>query len=376
MAAPAVVDEGGYGQIIKPALPNRNEEGRLIPFPGHITKLFLRKSNYNSLRNRENVIRSIAGPTAAMNAYAYPYRGQNLSPELQASLGIHRPEKRLYMLHQPDMGYSVGWLCTSMGMEEHGETIIGCSSSTLFSSIQHLLRQTASMAEHGYVHGDIRPRNLLFNPATGRFSLIDFDMFDTYDTFYREFMTGHGDYFSAPEALLVPEFEAGLIDAYDTDDVAVDPLQFEQHASNTYDDYKHYWNQVGIQSIDDYVQRADAAIRANTESLRRAMREGRPFETEVVRGLDNHALALTLLEFFACYPSLVTDSMGDLMSLLREMADLEMDRRPSAQDASDAAEVMNVAQGGRRSRRTRRTQRTRRTRRTRRTPRTSFRRKH
>lgn len=207
------------------------------------------------------------------------------------------------------------------------------------------------MAEHGYVHGDIRPRNLLFDPATCRFSLIDFDMFDTYDTFYREFMTGHGDYFSAPEALLVPEFEAGLIDAYDTEDVAVDPLQFEQHCSNTYDDYKHYWNQVGIHSVDDYVQRAYAAIRANTESLRRGMREGRSFETEAVRGLDNHALALTLLEFFACYSSLVTESMSDLMSLLREMADLEMDRRPSAQDASDAAHVMNVAQGGRQRRR-------------------------
>lgn len=363
---PRLIDEGGYGKIIKPALPNRNEEGRLIPLPGHITKLFMRKSNYNSLRNRENVIRSIAGPTAAMNAYAYPYRGQNLSPELQASLGIRRPEKRLYMLHQPDMGYSVGWLCTPTGMAKHGESIIGCSPSTLFSSIQHLLRQTASMAEHGYVHGDIRPRNLLFDPATCRFSLIDFDMFDTYHTFYQEFMTGHGDYFSAPEALLVPEFEAGLIDAYDTSEIEVDRHQFEQHTSNTYDDYKHYWNQVGIRSIDDYTERAYAAIRANTESLRRAMRDGRPFETEVVRGLDNHALALTLLEFFACYPSLVTDSMGDLMSLLREMADLEMDRRPSAQEAADAAEVMSVAQGGRR----------RRVRKTRRKRRNSFRKKH
>jgi serine/threonine protein kinase len=65
-----------------------------------------------------------------------------------------------------------------------------------------LLQQLTTIVDQGYVHGDIRESNVMVNPKTGVFTLIDFDWYMPKREFFEEYTQNLGFYNNPPESLL------------------------------------------------------------------------------------------------------------------------------------------------------------------------------
>jgi len=49
------------------------------------------------------------------------------------------------------------------------------STEHLSAKLDDMVSVLQRLAQHGFVHGDVHPGNLMYEPATGRFVLIDFE---------------------------------------------------------------------------------------------------------------------------------------------------------------------------------------------------------
>jgi serine/threonine protein kinase len=74
----------------------------------------------------------------------------------------------------------------------------------IMDQVCKLIHQIKHLVASGYIHGDIRDTNILVDPGTGIFTIIDFDWFDPKATFFSEYFGNFGFYSNPPETLLAP----------------------------------------------------------------------------------------------------------------------------------------------------------------------------
>jgi len=196
------IGEGGYGVVVK-ALPNGIEE-----FPGNVTKLYSRKKPYDHIVQLIPHLSTLLGPNEGhrMNTYKRNFLGRNLPKSIRSKLRISAYNE-VYPVRMPHLGFDI---TTVIQKHEMKDSLRQCPLPILIGQIIKLIGQINRLGSQGYIHGDIRDKNLMIQPSTGTITLIDFDWMMPFDQFYDEYPFNF--YSNPPEFLMKEELPSLLVD--------------------------------------------------------------------------------------------------------------------------------------------------------------------
>ena len=200
-ASPASVElgSGGYGVVIKPALPNTNEAGVLHEYPGNVTKLFIQSENRDKILALAPLLDRIMGPDEGhrINTYRQAYKGRNVPESSRRKLGI-REGNNVFPIRMPDLGISVSDI---LDHRHELRKLRSIPVTTILGQIVKVLKQVQTLQASGYIHGDIRDTNVMIHPDTGTITIIDFDLLRPVAEFRRR--TAFGMYNNPPEIIIL-----------------------------------------------------------------------------------------------------------------------------------------------------------------------------
>ena len=179
---------GAYGLVLP--YPLVNERGE---YPTHATKIFFRKPDYNSILNKQNRIRSIFQgnqnylvhpfdtPVSMANvrqanrvAVSQKIKGADTNTYSRVGTTSFPNIHRLYAVHMPHLGVDM------TRVKDYLEPLRAIPVHTMLTNIYKLLEKVAMLwddrdKEKQFIHGDVRPPNIMIQPDTGKMTLIDFD---------------------------------------------------------------------------------------------------------------------------------------------------------------------------------------------------------
>jgi serine/threonine protein kinase len=190
MAQPyTILGRGGYGVAVDPALPNQDAAGQEVQYPGEITKFFVRKANYDkALSNAANLRSRFPTEVSKIAPYTKPFTlanttsipGLKLDIERVAGKGYLPSNTPVYPIHMPNLGFSLYDCYIKPNVKAKLQAL---NPLTIAHEILKSLKVVGEINGMGYIHGDIRERNVLLNPDTGQLTIIDFDLFQSADSF-------------------------------------------------------------------------------------------------------------------------------------------------------------------------------------------------
>jgi len=155
-----------------------------------------------------------------------------------------------------------------------------------------MLRQLNRLVDNGYIHGDMRSTNIVVDPATGVFTIIDFDWFYTKPVFLNKYYQYFGYYSNPPETLLA----------------ASNPDEKAEYIS----DFKMYFiNHSIILTIDIMNHENDRFLRSL--SAGRVINKDIAVWNKTLDTFDSFGLGWTLLQLFAhLYPRSLNNDVARL----------------------------------------------------------------
>jgi len=217
---------GTYGVVLPYRLKtneNTNEE-----YKNHITKIFFHEKDYDEIKKKQPLINKIF--QSDPNYRTYPYKKDPLlfanilkthdqtvnkfgtirnksdtivrnsnyekvskvykkARGLESSLGIIMPDAWIDAVHMPHLGVDF----------EHIKDIIeplrAIPVYNMLVNVRELLGKVSLLWDENrndgidkrYIHGDIRPPNMMIRPTTGKMTLIDFDWLEPVNKFVRTY---------------------------------------------------------------------------------------------------------------------------------------------------------------------------------------------
>lgn len=193
-AAASVVGKGGFGLVLKPALPNFFDDA-WHEYPENVTKLFFTKKAYNEVVALAPRISAILGANKGhrISTYKHKYKTKNLPANVQP-LTRSDAESELFAIRMPYLGVSME---SSAKIRDDLRKV---PVRVLLTQIHKLLRQVKAIKDAGYIHGDVKPANVMIRPTDGAMTLIDFDWTKPLDEFKERYPFGY--YCHPPETLL------------------------------------------------------------------------------------------------------------------------------------------------------------------------------
>jgi hypothetical protein len=260
------VGAGTYGVVIKPALPNVTPAGKTVEFPNDVTKVFYDLASYKDAMKALEMAPQILGKNEGRRFHTYHKRytlkNENIEKALPKSVRkkiydkIHSSlyssdyntalktkrlkqlkqkfgsetkirDRPLFLVRMPDLGVDIS------SVYQKKEIVTALRSvpiPIILGQVKKLLEQTRSIADHGYIHTDVRETNVMVNPATGIMTLIDFDWLKPVDTIYKIFRFGF--YNNPPETLLLSDIFKPTTD--DCKDMIPPPATQERWSYHTY----------------------------------------------------------------------------------------------------------------------------------------------
>jgi serine/threonine protein kinase len=333
-----VVAYGGYGAVVRPALPNTNDGVEKV-FPGEVTKVFYKKSNLDDvLRKSEEIFHIMNAPFPnpanhghALHPYSKKYMSRNLPVNLRTRLestfsksgrSIPSDYEHLQLVRMPDLGIDIFALHDSPGAIKQLRNI---PFHKIYYQIFKLFAQTYSLGKHGYIHYDIRDTNVMVHPKTGEINIIDFDLMRTFDRAEYEFKRGCDvKYQHPPECLMyvnsdIVENPAGtenLLVLLRTDSISRETHKESAKRVDVFRNYRSnllkYFNKVfESYNIKDETKMTESIFDTNLQNvrhIRRLIESGKSnvFYSEVLKTIDNFGLSLTILQMLALlYPNVV-----------------------------------------------------------------------
>lgn len=214
---------GTYGMVLPQAIPNEIEgkeaeyPAESQSFPNDITKVFFRRPDYNELINRIPNIQRLFGndPNYAIHPYRRNLRLGNVSNratrkkvsnKLKAVHGIVSPNNfpnntPLPAIHLPHLGVDFHDLYNEDVKRQLRRVPVRTMLAHVLTVLQSVDFLTNQEDRESYIHGDIRPPNLMIRPATGQITLIDFDWLRELSMFSEEYPI-KSLYHTPPELLL------------------------------------------------------------------------------------------------------------------------------------------------------------------------------
>lgn len=367
-AASEVLGAGGFGAVFKPALPN-TIDGKVTPFPGNVSKVFFNQNDADALLYKRGIIRRVMGENEGhrINAYKRKFRGENMPASVFSKLTEKNPDishrTPLTLVRMPDLGKDL------QHINKTYPQIRRVPVQTILEQIQKLIRQTASLAAHDYIHGDIRTTNIMINPETGVMTIVDFDWLMENDEFMDEY--NFGFYSNPPEWLLYDLFDK-LMEKVGDRDISVEDVEKTLASNKT--NKKRYVNYIkdnkalypnAFYDLEDreFEIWVLSGIAYSAEYLR-SMGQDVVGNLSLLETFDNFGLGLSLLDmirvvyaaFFptdrsheeikagvkAKFPHLsdtilnaFVPAMLKTITLLQEMSAKRVDKRPTPASASE-----------------------------------------
>jgi serine/threonine protein kinase len=188
-------------------------------FPTHVTKIFYTEPFYDTIMKKQELIRSIFPDDPNYRIHIFPTRPQfktikNSTNRKTVSNAIrhhgrsdgvysHRMssnEEFIYAFHLPHLGVDLEHIPDIL------EQLRAIPVHTMLTNMRDLLDHVALLwndksQDRQFIHGDIRPPNIMIRPDTGKMTMIDFDWLKPVKEFAAIFPYG-AHYYIPPELLL------------------------------------------------------------------------------------------------------------------------------------------------------------------------------
>jgi serine/threonine protein kinase len=316
----SIIGSGGFGFVIKPALPNTNASNTWQEFPDNVTKVFYKKTAYNTVLKKTANLPTIFGPNNGHRIYPYrhSYTMKNLPANIKSRLGALPPETALYPLRMPYLGRSIAEISA------FAREIQLLPVKTIVAQMVKLLRQVKSAKDHGFIHGDIREPNVMVNPETGVMTLIDFDWLLPFEEFRNQYPVAF--YCHPPETLVlyyrnllragIPESRAGAIFA-DKAPSYVDNLRLR---------FKMVFNSLNYAAGWRFTQYIDTVFEDVYQKSEIPVADGGLDLNETLETFDSFGMAMTLLQFIGyVYPGCIFP--GDITEARKDAFKIELTTR-------------------------------------------------
>jgi serine/threonine protein kinase len=238
------VGKGTYGLILQPALPNLKANGTTENFPDMVTKLYFRNNSLKEAIESGKKIYELTGNEGhKVSEYTYKYKPRNIDNSLKDKLlsnvevnidNIYDQFKPIPMIRMKNLGIDM--------RHDNLKTAIGKLSeipaTTLLEQVLKVMKQIEIFVTTNYIHGDVRPPNMMINPDTGVITIIDFDLFEPVPAF----MNNNVGFYNRPPENYISDFLLYLPDILYITDFNLFKTTIEQN-----DKYK------GRYTLDHYI---------------------------------------------------------------------------------------------------------------------------
>lgn len=188
-----IAGKGSFGIIIGPALPNINNNDNQIDFPENITKIYANRNNYrNALNTSRKIKQLIPSLNINTNPYKRRYTIKNLPNSIKKNVKNYLKEKNselnnnanLPILRMPNLGYDAGVINNN---PELYRTLRQLPFRKICLEMYKCMNVVKAINAAGYIHGDIRETNLLFNLNNATMTIIDFDWLKPFNEIYNTY---------------------------------------------------------------------------------------------------------------------------------------------------------------------------------------------
>ena len=189
---------GAYGLVLPYPLVNERQE-----YPTHATKIFFRKHDYNSILKKQKRISNIfqgdrnylvhpfdtpvsMATVRQANRVAVTQKIKGSDKETYDNVGTTSfPNGHpLHAVHMPHLGVDMAHV------KDNLELLRAIPVHNMLTHMYELLEKISLLwddrdKEKQFIHGDVRPPNIMIQPDTGKMTLIDFDWLHPVNNFKR-----------------------------------------------------------------------------------------------------------------------------------------------------------------------------------------------
>jgi hypothetical protein len=177
---------GSYGAVLSPAVNNIIHENPQR-FTNKVTKLVFTKNAYKkTLRNSDIIKETLPELSYNIEPYIRNIKLGNIQNGKLKTILSKKLEKRhatkitnatpLYGVHMNDMGYDLFDIYNYDALQEK---LVKVPFVTIVEEMRNIAENVRVIYNAGYVHGDIRDKNILCDVKTGKLQIIDFDFLHT-----------------------------------------------------------------------------------------------------------------------------------------------------------------------------------------------------
>lgn len=278
---------GGYGFVISPALQN-NINGVATNFPNNVTKIFYKKDDYDKIIYKIPKLTELFGFDEGhrMNPYKRYYNASILDPSIRSNYNL-RESDPLYLIRMPNLGKDLSKVSIYVDSVRHVNIM------NIIYQIQKLINQVYNLSLVGYIHGDIRQANIMFNPKNGVLTIIDFDLMYPLKRFDEKYFANYGFFSHPPESVIIfnkiyPRFRKTIDD----------------YAYHNFKSFGNYYKALGIEKWSDLANKINEVNVYNENYMDEIFKPSNPGYNPrkiapqlMLPSLDGYGLSLTLLEF-------------------------------------------------------------------------------
>jgi len=218
LAKATVLGQGSWATIFNSALDNKNITGTIQEFPNHVMKIMIptdRNKPSNELKKeRKRIINMFMSNNNGRHTYKYtrtfkPYMFNALknninNSELKKAIENNK-NINLNVYHMPNLGVSLNKALSAIlvGLNPKYVNMIQPKNiNTIVKQLCKLLRQIHRLVNLEWIHGDIHAQNIMVNPTSFVFTLIDFDWLYPMKEFPIQYREAFGYYINPPEVFL------------------------------------------------------------------------------------------------------------------------------------------------------------------------------
>jgi serine/threonine protein kinase len=340
------VPYGAYGLI----LPPQSIQGI---DPTHVTKVFHTKEKYDNFLEKMGMIREIFQGDPSYLVYPFDrdptlsnvpnqYK-HTVSYWIDRNMTRHKKNEKVEPLQQPIYAVHMPHLGVDLThVKEILRHLLAIPAPIMLTNMYKLLEKVEMLWNHGYVHGDVRPPNIMIQPETGKLTLIDFDFLMEVREFAKVYrpvmektersMMGNGktkkvliaQLHIPPELLLSDISQSGMSQDQNTSSVDLSYKRFgfntktsfankDTHSKThrTINNYCKQFRQIFTHMDPNLHRLCESKLQTAMEDSitywNELLKEGRSPIMESYRTLDGYGIGQNLLELFhQLYPGSIT----------------------------------------------------------------------
>lgn len=192
-----LLGSGGYGAVFSPAFGN-NVDGKYTEFPNQVTKVFFEKSNMEkAFKSAENVKKLTKNKGHRAYRYTRKYTLKDLPYKIKTEIKTiikNETGKKLkdmnniHLMRLPNLGVDIEHVDAALSLQLRKIPVM-----KILTQIHKLIEQTNRFVEFKHIHGDIRETNVMVNPEVGTMTIIDFDLYASFDKVFYKVMHHKND---------------------------------------------------------------------------------------------------------------------------------------------------------------------------------------